>query len=99
MESVIFSVFNGVLYGMLLFMLSSGLTLIFSMMGILNFAHAAFFMLGAYFAYYLTGGLSAVFASLLGGPGCELVGFLIALVVAPAMATPSRGSSSFGATS
>ncbi len=85
MESVIFSVFNGVLYGMLLFMLSSGLTLIFSMMGILNFAHAAFFMLGAYFAYYLTGGLSAVFATMLGGPGGELVGFLIALVVAPAM--------------
>ena len=32
-------------------MLSSGLTLIFSMMGVLNFAHASFYMLGAYFAY------------------------------------------------
>lgn len=85
MEAVIFSVFNGVLYGMLLFMLSSGLTLIFSMMGILNFAHGAFFMLGAYFAYYLTGGLSAVFSPLLGGPGGELAGFLIALVVGPAL--------------
>src|SRR3989304_184520 len=40
---------------MLLFMLSSGLTLIFGMMGVLNFAHAGFYMLGAYFAYTLTG--------------------------------------------
>ena len=45
---------NGVLYGMLLFMLSSGLTLIFSMMGVLNFAHASFYMLGAYFAYQIS---------------------------------------------
>jgi branched-chain amino acid transport system permease protein len=42
---------NGISYGLLLFMLSSGLTLIFSMMGVLNFAHASFYMLGAYFAY------------------------------------------------
>jgi branched-chain amino acid transport system permease protein len=45
------SLLNGVSYGLLLFMLSSGLTLIFSMMGVLNFAHASFYMLGAYFAY------------------------------------------------
>ena len=51
MELVVFSLLNGVLYGLLLFMLSSGLTLIFSMMGVLNFAHASLFMLGAYFAY------------------------------------------------
>jgi len=83
LEAVIFSIFNGLLYGMLLFMLSSGLTLIFSMMGILNFAHAAFFMLGAYFAYYLTGGIAAVLAGLFGGAGGELIGFLIALVAGP----------------
>jgi len=53
-EIFVFSVFNGLLYGMLLFMLSSGLTLIFSMMGVLNFAHASFFMLGAYFAYQVS---------------------------------------------
>lgn len=45
---------NGVSYGLLLFMLSSGLTLIFSMLGVLNFAHASFYMLGAYFAYALS---------------------------------------------
>ncbi len=51
METLVFSLLNGVTYGLLLFMLSSGLTLIFSMMGVLNFAHASFYMLGAYFAY------------------------------------------------
>jgi branched-chain amino acid transport system permease protein len=54
METILFSLLNRVIYGLLLFMLSSGLTLIFSMMGILNFAHASFYMLGAYFAYSFT---------------------------------------------
>ena len=49
MEFVFFTLLNGLSYGLLLFMLSSGLTLIFSMMGVLNFAHASFYMLGAYF--------------------------------------------------
>ncbi|WP_272008526.1 branched-chain amino acid ABC transporter permease [Roseovarius sp. ZX-A-9] len=53
MDTFIFVLVNGLLYGMLLFMLSSGLTLIFSLMGVLNFAHASFYMLGAYFAYQL----------------------------------------------
>ena len=48
METIVFSLLNGVTYGLLLFMLSSGLTLIFSMMGVLNFAHASFYMVGAY---------------------------------------------------
>ena len=51
MEFFTISLLNGVSYGLLLFMLSSGLTLIFSMMGVLNFAHASFYMLGAYVAY------------------------------------------------
>ena len=54
MDVFLFTLFNGVLYGMLLFMLSSGLTLIFGMMGVLNFAHASFYMLGAYFAYQIS---------------------------------------------
>ena len=55
MDTSVFVLVNGLLYGMLLFMLSSGLTLIFSLMGVLNFAHASFYMLGAYFAYQLAG--------------------------------------------
>ena len=46
MEFFTISMLNGLSYGLLLFMLSSGLTLIFSMMGVLNFAHASFYMLG-----------------------------------------------------
>lgn len=67
MEFFTISLLNGISYGLLLFMLSSGLTLIFSMMGVLNFAHASFYMLGAYFAYTAT----------------RLVGFFPALVIAP----------------
>ena len=67
MEFFAISLLNGMSYGLLLFMLSSGLTLIFSMMGVLNFAHASFYMLGAYFAYSVT----------------ELIGFWPALIIAP----------------
>jgi len=51
MEFFTISMLNGLSYGLLLFMLSSGLTLIFSMMGVLNFSHASFYMLGAYVGY------------------------------------------------
>ncbi len=54
MEFAFFTLLNGLAYGLLLFMLSSGLTLIFSMMGVLNFAHASFYMLGAYASYTIT---------------------------------------------
>jgi branched-chain amino acid transport system permease protein len=67
MEFFIISMLNGVSYGLLLFMLSSGLTLIFSMMGVLNFAHASFYMVGAYLGYTLSG----------------WIGFWPALIVAP----------------
>ena len=55
MDNLFVSVLNGTIYGLLLFMVSAGLTLIFGMMGVLNFAHASFYMLGAYFAYALQG--------------------------------------------
>ena len=67
MEFYAISLLNGISYGLLLFMLSSGLTLIFSMMGVLNFAHTSFYMLGAYLAYTISG----------------VVGFWPALVLAP----------------
>src|SRR5690349_24472424 len=54
MEFFTISMLNGLSYGLLLFMLSSGLTLIFSMMGVLNFAHASFYMVGAYVAYTIS---------------------------------------------
>ena len=54
LDVLAFILFNGLLYGMFLFMLSSGLTLIFGMMGILNFAHASFFMIGAYLGFQIS---------------------------------------------
>jgi len=45
---------NGVQYGLLLFLLASGLTLIFGIMGVMNLAHGSFYMIGAYLAYWLT---------------------------------------------
>jgi branched-chain amino acid transport system permease protein len=53
MDTLVVALLNGTIYGLLLFMVSAGLTLIFGMMGVLNFAHASFYMLGAYFAYTL----------------------------------------------
>lgn len=67
MEYVFVTLLSGLSYGLLLFMLSSGLTLILGMMGVLNFAHASFYMLGAYFGYSLSSWL----------------GFIPALVLAP----------------
>jgi branched-chain amino acid transport system permease protein len=61
------SLLNGVSVGLLLFMLSAGLTLIFSMLGVLNFAHASFYMLGAYVGQALA----------------AYGGFWFALIVAP----------------
>src|SRR5205809_2370984 len=67
LELATVSLLNGIVYGLLLFMLTSGLTLIFSMMGVLNFAHASVFMVGAYLSYQFA----------------RWVGFWPALVIAP----------------
>ena len=43
---------NGIQYGLLLFLVASGLTLVFGVMGILNLAHGSMYMIGAYLVYY-----------------------------------------------
>lgn len=59
MDPVIFliQVLNGVQYGLVLFLVASGLTLIFGIMGIINLAHGSFYMIGAYLAWSLSGRL------------------------------------------
>lgn len=54
MQQAALILLNGLVYGLLLFMLSVGLTLIFGMMGVLNLAHASFYMIGAFLAYTLS---------------------------------------------
>jgi branched-chain amino acid transport system permease protein len=68
------SLLNGLSVGLLLFMLASGLTLIFSMMGVLNFAHASFYMLGAYVAFSVTQVLGFWWGLLLAPPVVGLMG-------------------------
>ena len=59
---------HGLAYGMVLFLVASGLTLIFGMMGILNIAHASFFMLGAYFCFQVLSTTGNFWVSLLVAP-------------------------------
>jgi branched-chain amino acid transport system permease protein len=70
------SLLNGLSVGLLLFMLASGLTLIFSMMGVLNFAHASFYMVGAYVAYSVTQVIGFWWGLLLAPPIVGLMGAL-----------------------
>ena len=70
MDLLLIPLLNGLSYGLLLFMLSAGLTLIFSLMGVMNFAHAGFYMVGAYAAVACT----------------QLLGFWAALLAAPLVA-------------
>jgi branched-chain amino acid transport system permease protein len=69
---------NSVQYGLLLFLVASGLTLIFGIMGVINLAHGSFYMLGAYMAFTLsslTG--SFVLALLLGIVLAVVFGYLL----------------------
>ena len=75
-DILIASILNGISYSFILFLLASGLSLIFGVMGILNLAHGALYMLGAYF------GLNAAskwdnfgVATLLAAVGVGFIGF------------------------
>jgi branched-chain amino acid transport system permease protein len=69
MEPAIFfiQVLNGLQYGLLLFLVASGLTLIFGIMGIINLAHGSFYMVGAYLAFSLTRSIGDFWLALLAG--------------------------------
>ncbi len=55
---ILLPVFNGLSQGVLLFLVASGLSLIFGVLGVLNFAHGGYFMIGAYLAFTLAQGQS-----------------------------------------
>ncbi len=55
---------NSVQYGLLLFMLAAGLTLIFGIMGVVNLAHGSFYMLGAYLAWSLSALTGSLFLAI-----------------------------------
>ena len=69
---------NGFQYGLLLFLIAAGLTLIFGILGVINLAHGSFYMIGAYLAYWLsdkTGSLA--FAIVLALPASLVFGWLV----------------------
>lgn len=64
MEGLIAQLLNGVQYGLLLFLISSGLTLIFGVMGVINLAHGSLFMIGAYTAFIVSGASGSLWLSI-----------------------------------
>lgn len=76
--SFLIQLLNGVQYGFLLFLVASGLTLIFGIMGVINLAHGSFYMLGAYLAYWFTGVTENFFLALaLALPVMVAFGFIV----------------------
>ncbi len=64
---------NGIQYGLLLFLVASGLTLIFGIMGVINLAHGSFYMVGAYLAWSLTQALGSFWVALGAGIALSVV--------------------------
>ena len=79
LATVLIQCLNAVQYGLLLFLIASGLTLIFGIMGVINLAHGSFYMIGAYMAFGLAplagGGFFATLA----------LGFVLAVVLGYAL--------------
>ncbi|HEX9462412.1 MAG TPA: branched-chain amino acid ABC transporter permease [Alphaproteobacteria bacterium] len=71
-------VLNGVQYGLLLFLIASGLTLVFGILQVINLAHGSFYMIGAYLAFWLTARSGSLWIAILGGlPLALLLGFAV----------------------
>lgn len=83
MDLVTFGVqlLNAIQYGMVLFLVASGLTLVFGILGVINLAHGAFYMLGAYLAYWLAAYSGSFAVAMLGGAAIAfVVGLLLETV-------------------
>lgn len=80
MDLVTFGVqlLNAIQYGMVLFLVASGLTLVFGILGVINLAHGAFYMLGAYLAYWLAAYSGSFAVAMLGGVA---VAFVVGLLL------------------
>ncbi|MCG2577213.1 branched-chain amino acid ABC transporter permease [Dechloromonas sp. XY25] len=80
--SFLIQTLNSLQYGLLLFLVASGLTLVFGIMGIINLAHGSFYMIGAYLAFVLTSATGSLFmAILLGIPLALIFGALLELAL------------------
>ena len=70
---------NAVQYGLLLFLVASGLTLIFGIMGVINLAHGSFYMIGAYMAFALAAPIATTFGG--GFFATLIVGLILAVIL------------------
>ncbi len=69
---------NGVQYGLLLFLVASGLTLVFGIMGVINLAHGSFYMIGAYLAFSFTEATGNLWVAIaLGVPVAAAIGLVL----------------------
>lgn len=73
---------NAVQYGLLLFLLSSGLTLIFGIMGVINLAHGSFYMIGAYLAFWFAKSTGSLWLAL---PLAVVIAFALGLLLETAI--------------
>lgn len=71
--NILIQLLNSVQYGLLLFMLAAGLTLIFGIMGVVNLAHGSFYMLGAYLAWSLASLTGSLFIAIVAGTALSIV--------------------------
>jgi branched-chain amino acid transport system permease protein len=77
-SSLVIQTLNGISYGLLLFLLASGLSLIFGLMGIVNLAHGSYYMLGAYLGFVIIQKTGNFFIGLLGaGAALALLGLIM----------------------
>ena len=65
--SILIQMLNSLQYGLLLFLVASGLTLVFGIMGIINLAHGSFYMIGAYLAFAISSATGSLFMAILLG--------------------------------
>jgi len=75
MDAITFAVqlLNGVQYGLVLFLVASGLTLVFGILGVINLAHGAFYMLGAYIAWYIASVTGSFALALIGAVAISFI--------------------------
>jgi branched-chain amino acid transport system permease protein len=75
MDALTFAVqlLNGVQYGLVLFLVASGLTLVFGILGVINLAHGAFYMLGAYLAWFIAAQTGSFALALIGALAISFV--------------------------
>ena len=81
MEILFIQLLNGLVYGMLLFLIAAGLSLIFGLMNVVSLAHGTFFMLGAFIAYAIFNETHSFWLALILAPiPVTIVGVLIEIV-------------------